>query len=559
MYQNTHSQLGFGLGLRAKHYPYIFDHKPKVDWFEIISENFMDTGGRPRRNLARIKEHYPIVMHGVALSIGTVDPLNSEYLRKLKQLSDWVQPAWISDHLCWTGVAHKNTHDLLPVPYTEEALQHIIKRIRAVQDFLERPIALENPSTYLEFSQSSMPEAEFIARMAEESGCNLLLDVNNIYVTCYNHRLDVKTYLDTLPLDRVIQIHLSGHTNKGTHIIDTHDAQVIDEVWNIYKYVVHKAERVPNTMIEWDNHIPDFPEFYAELEKAKLATKTASEYILPDLFCEPQEPRLNYQAPLPEAQNHMQEAILKGPAFDSAPDNWIRNKESFSPQEQLNVYINAYRYRLYDVVAEDYPVLKDYLGQKDFHDLIWSFVNAAQPDHFNIARYALKMSGFIEAERPQDIFAHELCALETTIAQIADAQETQPLKQDHLEGMTAASLMETHIYPRGASQIFAFSYPVNAYYQKVMDELKPDKPQPEASYLAVFRHDDTVWRMDLEKSEHALLDKLFAGQKVGDALEAVDESAAGDLSAWFSRWISNGLLAAHDYTQSEEVNYETAA
>lgn len=559
MFKNAHPQLGFGLGLRTKHYPYIFEHKPEVDWFEIISENFMDTDGKPRRNLARIKEHYPIVMHGVALSIGTVDPINSEYLQKLKKLSEWVKPAWISDHLCWTGIVHKNTHDLLPVPYTEEALKHIIQRIREVQDFLERPIALENPSTYLEFIQSSMPEAEFIARMAEGSGCNLLLDVNNVYVTCYNHRLDVKTYLDTLPLDRVIQIHLSGHTNNGTHIIDTHDAQVIDEVWNLYKYFVHKAGRVPNTMIEWDDHIPDFPEFYAELEKAKAATKTASEYILPDLFCESQKPRLNYEAPLVEAQAHMQDSIVQGANFDSSPDNWIRNKESFPPQEQLNVYINAYRYRLYDVVAEDYLVLKEYLGKKEFHDLIWSFVNNAQPDHFNIARYALKLNSFLQAQRPDDIFAHELCELETIIAQITDAEETHPLEQKHLEGMTPDTLMQSRLYPRKALELRAFAYPVNAYYQKVMDELSPEKPGRKASHLAIFRHDETVWRMDLNENEYALLTKLFMGETVGDALEEIDESAAEKLTAWFSRWISNGLLAAYDYNQSEGIAHETAA
>ena len=175
--------LGFGLGLRIPHYAHIFEHAPPVDWFEIISENFMDTDGKAKRNLARIRERYPVVMHGIALSIGTVDPLNSEYLQKLKKLADEINPAWVSDHLCWTGIAHKNSHDLLPVPYTEEALKHIVGRIKQVQDYLERPIALENPSTYLEFKTSHIPEAEFIAAMAQESGCHLLLDVNNVYVS----------------------------------------------------------------------------------------------------------------------------------------------------------------------------------------------------------------------------------------------------------------------------------------------------------------------------------------------------------------------------------------
>jgi uncharacterized protein (UPF0276 family) len=357
------SDLGFGLGLRPQHYPHIFEHRPGVDWFEIISENVMDTDGRPKRNLARIKEHYPVVMHGVALSIGTVDPLNSEYLKKLKALAHWVNPRWISDHLCWTGIAHRNTHDLLPVPYTEEALKHVVSRIRKVQDFLERPIALENPSTYLEFKSSHIPEAEFIARMAEESGCNLLLDVNNVYVTCYNHRLDPKAYIDALPLDRVAQIHLSGHTNHGTHIVDTHDDHVVDDVWALYGYVVKQAGRTPNTMVEWDDNIPEFPVLFAELEKAKTAVVRAENHPALPTLAEAQVPyAMNVQASLQSEQRHMQDAILLGTRFDSDPATWIRARKQFLPADQLAVYTDAYRYRLYGTTSEDYPVLETYLG-----------------------------------------------------------------------------------------------------------------------------------------------------------------------------------------------------
>lgn len=560
MAQKTFPQLGFGLGLRTKHYPYIFEHQPAVNWFEIISENFMDTDGKPRRNLARIKELYPIVMHGVSLSIGTADPLNSEYLKKLKALIEWVNPAWISDHLCWTGVAHKTTHDLLPVPYTEEALKHIVQRIRQVQDYLERPIALENPSTYLEFNHSSMPEAEFIARMAEESGCNLLLDVNNVYVTCYNHRLDAKAYLDTLPMERVIQIHLSGHSNKGTHIIDTHDDHVIDEVWNLYKYVVRKARRVPNTMVEWDDSIPEFPVLAAELDKARAAAKTSGSYVLPNLVQDQLPQRANDMRLLTESQQRMQNAIMLGDRFDSKPEQWIRAKEQFAPAEQLAVYTNAYRYRLYDVTAEDYPVLKNYLGKDAFHKLLWDFVNHAQPDHFNIARYALKLPEFVKKQLAQDVFAQELCALETVIEQLTDPKETVALEQKHLVGMTPDTLMASVLRPREALRLLTFHYPVNAYYQQVMDEIQPNKPAPQQSYLAVFRHEDIVWRMDIEESEYHLLSRLFSGETVGQALEAMDESAAEKLSEHFSRWIRNGMLAAPEYEDepTQRISHEAA-
>ena len=544
--------LGFGLGLRPSHYSHIFEHKPQVDWFEIISENFMDTGGKPRRNLDKIRQHYPIVMHGVAMSIGTVDPINSEYLQKLKTLAHEIQPAWISDHLCWTGVAHKNSHDLLPVPYTEEALNHIVSRIQQVQDFLGRQIALENPSTYLEFKTSHIPEAEFITQMAKKSGCNLLLDVNNVYVSCYNHRLDPKAYIDALPLDKVIQIHLSGHNNMGTHIIDTHDDHVVGEVWALYKYVVHQAERIPNTMIEWDDKIPEFDVLYAELEKAKLAAKDAQNFApLPNLVKDEGRYVANIATSLSDAQITMQDAILQGAGMDSKPHEWIRSKAEFAPKDQLAVYVNAYRFRLYDVTAEDYPILKHYLGEKSFDRLIKDFVNTAHSDHFNIGRYAAHLPDFLAVHELGEAFATELARLENAVSQLTDPPETAPLQPEHLAGMTPDLLMESKLYPRKALELFAFDYPVNAYFRDVKDEKNPLSPSRQKSFVAVFRHDDIVWRMDLGEDEYHLLNSLFKGTKIGDALAGLDESAAANLSEYFSRWMRNGLLARYEYTAEQ--------
>src|SRR5271170_3151945 len=227
----NYPNLGFGLGLRSPHYDLIVEQRPKtVDWFEIISENFLESHKGYWDFLADLRRDYPIVMHGVGMSIGSTDPLNRDYLEKLKTLADFLQPPWLSDHLCWTGVHGKNTHDLLPVPYTEESLRHIVGRIRQVQDILERRILLENPSTYVEFADSKMPEWEFLARMAEEADCGLLLDINNVYVSAFNHGYDAKTYIDAIPQERIVQIHLAGHENFGTHIVDTHDHPVIGEV-----------------------------------------------------------------------------------------------------------------------------------------------------------------------------------------------------------------------------------------------------------------------------------------------------------------------------------------
>ncbi len=265
---NSLPKLGLGLGLRNIHFEHILSEWPEVDWFEAISENFMDSGGRPRDVIRQVAERYPVVLHGVSLSIGSTDPLNVDYLRKLKVLAAEVKPAWVSDHLCWAGVLSVNAHDLLPVPLTEETLKHVAGRVRQVQDVLERPLILENPSTYLAFTQSTISEPDFLRELSNETGCRLLLDVNNVYVSCYNAAADPIEYLNSFPCERVVQIHVAGHTNCGTHIIDTHDQPVLRDVWELYRLAWARTGGV-STLLEWDGNIPAFATCHAELFKAK--------------------------------------------------------------------------------------------------------------------------------------------------------------------------------------------------------------------------------------------------------------------------------------------------
>ncbi len=260
--------LGLGVGLRSVHFPYILEHEPDVDWFEVISENFMDSQGRARYVLEAIAERYPVVMHGVSLSIGSTDPLNFEYLGKLRRLADEIKPHWISDHLCWTGVLGLNAHDLLPLPLNEETLEHVIERVNVVQDFLERPLVLENPSSYVTFAGSTLPEWEFLAQLAAATDCGLLLDVNNVYVSSVNHDFDPREYIENVPHRRVVQFHLAGHTDCRTHIIDTHDDHVIDPVWELYR-LAHQRTGGASTLLEWDAKIPEFPVVHAEVLKAR--------------------------------------------------------------------------------------------------------------------------------------------------------------------------------------------------------------------------------------------------------------------------------------------------
>lgn len=260
--------LGFGLGLRPDYYEEILAQKPDLDWFEILTENYLVPGGKPLYYLEKIREHYPIVMHGVSLSIGSTDPLNVDYLKQLKELAVQVEPAWISDHLCWTGVKGLNMHDLLPIPYTQQAIKHIVARIQQVQDFLGRPILIENVSSYLTFKQSELAEWEFIVEIINQAGCYVLLDVNNIYVSSVNHQFNPMDYINAMPAERVAQIHLAGHSNYGDYIIDTHDAPVVQPVWDLYAATIKRLGHI-STMIERDDNMPALAELLGEVHRAK--------------------------------------------------------------------------------------------------------------------------------------------------------------------------------------------------------------------------------------------------------------------------------------------------
>jgi len=260
--------LGFGLGLRTPHYEQVLQEQPDVDWFEVLSENYMVAGGKPRYYLEAIGERYPLVMHGVSMSIGSTDPLNMEYLRSLKALANAVNPRWISDHICWTSIHGVNSHDLLPLPYTWETVRHVAERVKQVQDFLGRRLLLENVSSYLSYRNSEMNEWEFLNAVCDEADCLILLDVNNIYVSARNHGFDPLEYLDVVNPRRIQQIHLAGHSDYGDYVIDTHDHDVPNAVWDLYRETLKRLGPV-SSMIERDGNIPAFDALYDELGQAR--------------------------------------------------------------------------------------------------------------------------------------------------------------------------------------------------------------------------------------------------------------------------------------------------
>lgn len=273
---NERSTLGFGLGLRSEYYHQILEQHPNVDWFEIISENYLVAGGKALYFLDAIRERYPLVMHGVSLSIGGPHAIDHDYLRQLKVLKDRVQPCWISDHLCWSrGSAHQ-LHDLLPLPFTDESLKHVAERVRLVQDVIERPLVLENVSAYVQWTDSTMSEATFLAELSRLTGCELLLDVNNVYVSARNQGFDAWQFIEQLPGDRIRQIHLAGHSDYGHYLIDTHDQPIADPVWDLYaRAIAHLGPRA--TLIERDDLYPPLSELLSELVKARMIAATRVE------------------------------------------------------------------------------------------------------------------------------------------------------------------------------------------------------------------------------------------------------------------------------------------
>ena len=270
--------VGVGVGFRLPHYPKVLEEHPAMDWFEVISENFMGDGGKPIDNLDRLRSHYRVIPHGVSLSIGASPPLDRASLTKLRALLRRIDPPWFSDHLCWTGVEGANIHDLLPLPHTKAAVAHVVARVRQVQDTLERPFALENVSSYLTYTDSAMPEWEFLSEIAEKADCGILLDCNNIYVSSRNHGFDGNDYVDAIPAERIVQVHLAGHTDKGLYLLDTHSDHVKDEVWDLYRRTIRRTGPV-STLIEWDEDIPTWEVLAEEARMARaLRDEVCSEH-----------------------------------------------------------------------------------------------------------------------------------------------------------------------------------------------------------------------------------------------------------------------------------------
>lgn len=418
------SQPRFGLGLRTAHYADFLAAPQPVDWLEIITDNFLVDGGKPLAMLERFRADYPMAMHGVALSLGGTDALDLDYLRRVRRLADRVQPMWVSEHLCWTGQGGRVLHDLYPVPYTEECARHLVTRIRQAQDVLGRRLVLENVSSYVRYRSSEATEWDFLAHVAEEADCELLVDVNNIHVSSVNHGFDAHSYLAALPADRVRQIHLAGHSHQGNFLIDTHDHPVAPEVWTLYAQACRLFGPVA-TMIERDDNIPPLAELLEELDQAR---GVAREALSPEAASDTASGGAAAWRGVPHAPTleAVQTALAEMVLAPMAPEQPPQALDPAGPLPGLRgaqVYHHAYRARLHDALADSFPCLHTYLGDAQFAELARWHAEELPPRVRNLGRYGADLPARLAARYAQHPEVAELAALEWALRGVFDASD----------------------------------------------------------------------------------------------------------------------------------------
>jgi uncharacterized protein len=481
--------LGDGLGLREAHYGHLLETAPElwgVDWFEIITENFLDERGLSAHVLERVSAHRPVVMHGVSLSIGSTDRLDLDYLGKVRALAEKTCPAWVSDHLCWTGVNGRVSHDLLPMPLNQASLAHVADRVRAVQDELGRPLVLENPSSYLEFRASDIPEWEFLGMLAEETGCGLLLDVNNVFVSSYNHGFDPTVYINALPARHIVQVHVAGPRRYRTHLLDTHDRPVPDEVWPLYALAQQRTAGVA-TLLEWDARIPPFPDLVAELGKAREVRAAAGvpqgvrEAPGPSAVAgisgtvnagdgagsgrrscrRPGAPRdgapsmagagpgavvatagLTHDGPpvreLAELEQWMLESISRGaeaPRPAVGPDDVLKESAKRTAPFSLDIYARGYVVRLVQCLQAEFPALKAFVGDQAFGLFAHGYISEKPPTSPSLMDLGAGFADYLEEARPRPVGPPDAPdAIPAAIARLerarADAQHAGGVEDD---------------------------------------------------------------------------------------------------------------------------------
>ena len=531
---------GFGLGLRTQHYADFLARKQPLDWLEIITDNYLIDGGKPLAVLDAIRRDYPVAMHGVAMSIGASQGMDVPYLQRVKALADRIEPLWVSDHLCWTGPGPEQLHDLYPLPYTDESARHVIAQIRHAQDVLGRRLVLENVSSYVRYRQDSASEWQFLAHIAEEADCLLLVDVNNIYVSSVNHGFDSLTYLQALPAHRVQQIHLAGHSDNGDHIIDTHDHPVAQPVWDLYAQACQRFGAVA-AMIERDDHIPPLADLLDELATARrIAAETLASPEPATAAVMPLAPAVD-PLPLAAVQRHFADQVLAGALPQATPDDPVTGR--------LPIYHHAYRARLAEVLADTYAKTFLYMGSDSFDVHARAFAVAHPPQTRSLNRYGEGLVEALRVQYPDNPELHELAQLDWDLRTRFDSADVPTLET------AAAQASDTWTTRPGVLHPSALLRTITTNVVGVWNAIHTDDDVPEAvalsapATLLVWRKGHQPHFRTLDTAESAWVQAMHAGASVHDACAALLGSGLwkGDptvLGGWLAQLLDDGLVQA---------------
>ncbi len=531
---------GFGLGLRTQHYADFLERKQPLDWLEIITDNYLIDGGKPLAMLDAIRRDYPVAMHGVAMSIGAAQGVDVPYLRRVRALADRIEPLWVSDHLCWTGPGPEQLHDLYPLPYTDESARHVIAQIRKAQDVLGRRLVLENVSSYIRYRHDSASEWQFLAHIAQEADCLLLVDVNNIYVSSVNHGFDPLTYLHALPAHRVQQIHLAGHSDNGDHIIDTHDHPVAQPVWDLYAQACQRFGAVA-AMIERDDHIPPLAEL---LDEMTVARRVAAEHVAPPEPVAVTSITLTSTVDptaLAAVQRHFADSVLVDVLPPETPDDPITGR--------LSIYHHAYRARLAEVLADTYAKTYLYMGSDTFDAHARTYAVAHPPRTRSLNRYGEGLIDVLREQYPDNPELHELAQLDWDLRTRFDGADVPVLDLDDAQESddwtTRAEVMHPSALLRTVTTNVVSLW--NAIHTD--DEVPEAVALPAPATLLVWRKGYQPHFQTLDGPQAAWVRCLQAGDSVQRACAALLEAQLWDgdaaaLSQWLAQLLNDGLVRA---------------
>jgi uncharacterized protein (UPF0276 family) len=557
--QPQNKSAGFGLGLRTAHYADFLAAPQPLDWLEIVTDNFLVEGGKPLKMLDRIRQDYPMAMHGVAMSLGAAQGIDTAYLKQVKTLADDIEPLWVSDHLCWIGPGPEQLHDLYPLPYTDEAARHVIVQIQRAQDILQRRLVIENVSSYINFAGNAASEWQFLSHIANAADCLLLVDVNNIYVSSVNHGFDPLDYLNALPRERVQQIHLAGHSDHGSYIVDTHDHPVSAPVWDLYAQACQRFGEVA-TMIERDDNIPPLPTLLQELDLAReiarqnidaSATENPREREVPGAWAAEQlgSPSNAGAVPLAQLQQRLGRYVLdqtKPPHHAAA---LVQTTPPATSVQRLGIYHHAYRARLAEVLADSFAKTNLYMGSDAFTEVAKAYAVQQPPHTRSLSRFGANLPAYLGARYPDNPELFELAQLDWDLRSRFDGADAPALDAETLSKSAdqaawlswRAPLHPSLLLRRVSSNVAQLWRAIDA------DEEVPEVHiHSEAKILAVWRKDLQPHFQTLDDDEAAFLHCLAQGQSIEEAAAALatrpDPSDPQTLGRWLQAWLENGFL-----------------